>query len=169
MTLIKNEQKRTNMNKNGLSDTTIKSINDMVETHLASLGLIPEKMRPVTSVDFEPVYDVYGTENEAVLEVEARKLFVEFVAKKSGGDSKKKRVYSALDGFIYHNAEYFKPGFSHREGHIITVRHIVTYGINSRDGINREWSRLRRVGTKGLEVIDEWLASLNLRRGMRFK
>lgn len=159
------------MNKNGLSDKAIKDINDLVEAHLVSRGLIPERTRPVVSVTFEPVYDtyIYSPEFEAVLEADARKLFVEFVTKKAGDDSKKKRVYSALDGFIYHNAEYFKPGFNRRDGHIVTVRDIVTYGIDSRHSVDWEWKRLQCVGTKGLAVIDEWLVSLNLRRGMRFQ
>lgn len=152
-----------------LPGNTIKEIQEIVEVFLLAKRLIPNRMRPVTTVAFEPIYDVYNPEDEAVLEADARKLFVDFLIKKAGDDSKKKRVYSKLDGFIYYNAEYFKPGYSHREGYTITVRHIVTYGINSPDGVDREWSRLQRVGIKGLAIIDEWLASLNLRRGMRFE
>jgi hypothetical protein len=157
------------MNKNGLSDAAIQAINDMVEGHLIIHGLIPSRMRPVTTVAFEPIYDAYSEENQGVLDADARKLFVEFLTEKAGDDSKKKRVYSKLRGFVSSNAKCFMPGYNYHERHIITVRHIVTYGINSRDGVDREWKRLQCVGIKGLAVIDEWLTSLNLRRGMRFQ
>lgn len=157
------------MNKNGLSDDVIKDINDKVEAQLASRGLIPNRMRPVTTVAFEPIYDVYSEENQGILDAEAYDLFVEFASKKAGDDPNKKRVYSKLRGFVYSNAKCFMPGYNYHERHIITVRHIVTYGINSMDGVDREWKRLQCVGIKGLATIDEWLTSLNLRRGMRFQ
>lgn len=49
-----------------------------------------------------------------------------------------------------------------------TVKDVVTFGIGHKYGITGAWTRIPRCGQRSRDLIDKWLATLNLHRGMNF-
>lgn len=132
-------------------------LREIVETYLSAEGLIPKGLRLnmlLTLVPTEPIVtivDQMADYDPQVLGLKAVDSFREFFARNG---KKYTRVESCLIISFCEDP---------------TIHDVVSRGNKCDKAweVDLEWLKYRNLGRKALNIIDEWLASLNLRRGMK--
>ena len=140
----------------------------MVQEYVSSENLIPAGHKLILTLSLVSdssvkVVDKTDEYDPKILDTDAIDSFdAYYYGFKSGGARTRTAIIRLSDP---NNDNY--PSDKTRRSHRTTVREIVTYGTDQTEDFD-PWLFMQHVGPETIKLIDKWLKSLNLRRGMNF-
>ena len=131
----------------------MKEIQHLVEGYARRKGFVPSGMRVVVTVAFEPVEPF----DPKILDIDAVESFERFY------EGNRAQGISRALYWVFRKKALFGV-----ESTFLTIRDVVSFGNNAQS-IDSAWNKtFDGMSHTSLPIIDAWLSSLGLHRGMKF-